>query len=169
MIALVLALVGSNSVAQGLGQRVRTLGQWTVYRSVNSMTDQVTCVATANDGSVQVTVDTFSIGYRGRGGVSSYRYRLDDGPATELHLASGIERDIGAFIIRGDEFQNILKANRIRVEALTILRGLANDDIDLTGLHSIYPTLSTNTCAPAEPAPSEASSRSAVGNHRTRR
>jgi hypothetical protein len=124
----------SSAAAAGLGKVVTKLGDWTIYREQDAMTDAVSCVATYKATlQIQLTVDSLAVSLRGRGGVSSYRYRLDNNPPGELHLANDIEKETSAIVIDGDNFTGIIAAQRIRIEFLTILDTIVDEDIDLHG------------------------------------
>jgi hypothetical protein len=114
-------------------QEVYKDSNWTTVKSVNSMTDAVSCAVSYNkDERVQATPDKLYIVRKGLGGVSGYRYRIDDEPASELSLASEIEKNLSVIIIPMST--HIEKATRIRVEGLSVLSTLISLDIDVTGL-----------------------------------
>lgn len=132
---LVCATVASVpvAVADGLGTRIASVGEWSVYRSIDAMTDEVSCVAALGSRSqVQLTPDSFAVSYSGRGGLRGYKIRLDDAPAWNLELPTDTERRIGAFVLEGRKFDQIINSRRIRVQALTVLSTVVDDDIDMS-------------------------------------
>jgi hypothetical protein len=147
--AAAMVMCGTAS-AQGLGAPLQTIGGWTVHRSTDPMTDEPSCVATFGErGRVQLTHDSFAVSYRGRGGLSSYRIRLDDDPPWDLRLATRIDRDISAFVLEGRDFERIISARRIRIQTLTILNSVVDDDVDLSAVQEVLAVLRSAQCLPA--------------------
>lgn len=133
-LTLVFASISSAS-AQGIGTALATIGGWTIYRSTDTMTDAPTCIATFGERRyVQLDTTSFAIDYRGRGGISGYRIRLNEDPPWALRLPTRTESDIAAFVMEGSDYQQIIAATRVRVQTLTVLSSVVNDDIDMTGV-----------------------------------
>jgi hypothetical protein len=157
ILAVVVLGFCATAAAQDIGSPLRSIGEWTVNRSTDPMTDEPSCVATFGEGArVQLTEDSFAISYRGRGGVSSYRIRLNEDPPWELRLATRIERDISAFVIDGRDFERIIGANRVRVQTLTILNSVVNDDVDLSRVPEVLAVLRGPECLPTQQSNAEA-------------
>jgi hypothetical protein len=87
---------------------------------------------------VQMSNDDLYVSYRGRGGVQGFKYRFDEGPPSEMQIPSDIEKQIGAIKISGAAFQQLLRSSRLRIETLTLISGIANEDINLTGARPLY-------------------------------
>lgn len=131
------------SAGQGLGKVIASDGVWELRQSKDNFTDKITClIAATNNDNVEVSPGNFYLSLRGRGGLKAYKYRLDDSPPTELALPTELEQRTSILIFKGQVFSRILKANRLRVQTLTMLSGSQNDDIDLTGLAGLYSQMS---------------------------
>ena len=128
--------------SEGTAKAIATGGsRWKVQRVVDSMTDRVTCVAYyKGDPNIQLTTTSLGIRYRGRGGVSMVTWRLDDGEP-QRRLASDVEQHIGAVLWEGGTLSSMLAARRLRVQTLTVLSTIAEDDIDLTGVGGVVSEL----------------------------
>jgi hypothetical protein len=87
-----------------------------------------------------------AISFRGRGGIKGYKLRFDDNPASGLQLATPIEQQVGAVIWEDQDFYRILQARRLRFQGLTVLGGLVNEDIDLSGLSNVIEYLGGPNC-----------------------
>lgn len=108
-------------------------GNWSVYRSIDSMKDTVNCTGVYKENyGIQLTDDTLFITVKG--GLESVTLRFGDKSAHDLRLATEMEKKVGSIIISGADFAELLDSNRLRVQASTLIRGLANEDLDLSGL-----------------------------------
>jgi hypothetical protein len=127
------ALTAASAAEARLEKRGPPIGDWHIYAEQDAMTDALQCVAYFRDGNdIQLTGTSLALSYRGRGGVTSYRIRLDDNPPSDLRLATRIERDISAIVLRGRDFEQIKTSGRVRVQTSTLIRSLVDDDIDMT-------------------------------------
>jgi hypothetical protein len=134
---VVLAVLGCSlaSMAGDLSDARVTFrsGKWSVRRSKDTMTDKVSCTGIYNnDFGVQLSESDLFI--RIRGGVQSVTLRFDDEPAQKLRLASEMEKKLDVADINGADFERLLSSKRLRMQALTLVRGLSESDLDLTGL-----------------------------------
>lgn len=146
-IGVVSLTVGVSPSYADLGTQFVKKGNWTIMRSLDAMTDKQSCVAIyKDDPTIQLTDDSFAIGMRGKGGVSSYYLRINDQPAQGLSLASRLEKDVSAMLIEGARFQEIAQANRVRVRVLTILSTTTDFDIDMAGFAEVQPILAGAEC-----------------------
>lgn len=128
------------------------VGNWTIESNADPMTDAKKCTAYYDIGpkyAVQMTKDSFAISYGGRGGIEGYNMRFDDDPALGLLLPSGIEKEIGALVIKDsdDRFSRLLSAKRVRVQGNTLIAGIVNDDINLSDLPALMATLKGPRCS----------------------
>lgn len=145
--ACVAVMSMSAEAETGFGKQAGKAGRWTVYVDKDAMTDNVECTALFDDrAQVQLTDTSLAISLRGRGGVQGYRTRLDDGPASELKLPSEVEKDVGAIFLDGATYQTIRAARRLRLEALTVLGSLVQEDIDLSANSEINRFFRANGC-----------------------
>ena len=102
---------------------------WFVRVDKDQMTDKVdaTVFGKGDLKFVQGSVnpDQLWIGYRGRGGLQSLKYRIDNNPPEEKYFGRS---SMNAWSINFDKLQG---ASRLRVQAFTILDNFVNDDINL--------------------------------------
>lgn len=148
MTALAFGLSVSASAETGFGSQIGTTGRWTAYVSKDVMTDAATCVALYDDrANVQLTARSIAIGFRGRGGINSYRVRLGDAPPQSLFPASGTEKLLGAIVFEGKRRDAMIVAGRLRLEALTILSTVVTEDISLAEAPEVFAIFSKNGCA----------------------
>jgi hypothetical protein len=136
-------LIGSSSQARSGSIAEMPLaaseGKWELRVGKDKFSDENNCVTIPKGNPrVQVNLGKLFVSYRGRGGVQSYRIRLDDGPPSALRLASSIERKAGHILLGGGVFERILMARRLRVQALTTRSGVVVDDLDLSGMAALY-------------------------------
>lgn len=109
-------------------------GNWIVRTEVDPMTDEKTCVAFYKPNKyVQAGRDTLYVSYKGRGGLKSYVTRFDDQPADKMALPNDAEKSMDLIVLK-EAFDKAYSGARLRVQTLTILDTLVNEDIDLTGL-----------------------------------
>jgi hypothetical protein len=103
ILAASMVLLASAGVhAQGLKNAQPTLkvGNWTVLRSVDTMTDKISCtgIYKSNYG-VQLTPDTLFV--KVVGGVESVTLRFGDEPARRMRMPSKIEKKSGRSPLTG--------------------------------------------------------------------
>lgn len=75
--------------------------------------------------------DRMVVNYRGRGGVSGYRYRVDSQPASSYKLTERGKSNYVDIPVRDPAFFN---GKVLRIKGLTMLESLIDLEIDLTGL-----------------------------------
>lgn len=122
-------------------------GSWSVRQSTDLMSDKKTCVAFYKDSFyIQVTENNFSVSLYGRGGVQGYTYRVDDAAPTKMRVATDIEKKVSAAYLAGSEFRQLLSSRRFRIQVLTMLPSLVEEDIDLRGLSEIHGVLTSAQC-----------------------
>jgi hypothetical protein len=132
-IALLLCLAGAASASLADAPTVFKAGNWSVLRDVDVMTDKTSCTGIyKEDPSIQLTADTLYI--RVRGGLKSVTLRFGDQPAERLRLATEMEEKVDAIEISGNDFTKLLGSARLRVQSMTLVRGITNFDLDLAGL-----------------------------------
>ena len=137
LICSALFIAAGSTLAQSLKDQPITLkvGNWSVLRSVDGMTDQVTCTGIyKNNYGVQLSENAMYINIAG--GLQSITIRFDENPAQPMRLPSDTEKKIGSITIKDSEFSQALESNRIRIRSLTLVRGLAQEDLDITGIQT---------------------------------
>lgn len=123
---------------------VATSSNWELRTENDSFSGETSCVIVQKDHfSIQVNLDSFYVSYHGRGGVQGYKFRIDDNPPSEMRIPSQIEKDIDAVAFSGADFGEIIRARRLRVQALTYTNGVQDDDIDLRGLAALFGQMSS--------------------------
>ncbi len=110
-----------------------TTGKWIVERSIDQMTDKVSCTGYhASSRLIQLAENAMHV--RIRGGVQSISIRINDDPAKPLRLPTDIERELSAISMKGAEYAALSTSRRLRIQVLTHVSGLVNEDIDLDGI-----------------------------------
>lgn len=140
LIVFGLAVVFCLDKAQGFtGSVVARAGIWELHSGKDSFTDKPSCVIAApKQPFIQVSIGVFYIIYETRGGLQGYEIRLDDNPPSGHQLPSKIEKQMNTIAIKGSAFNRILKSKRLRVQTLTLIAGLINEDVNLYGLATLY-------------------------------
>lgn len=111
-------------------------GVWEVRKSVDPMTDKVTCTGVyGKEFGYQVTDDSLFL--RVRGGVKSVTLRYGNNQPERLRLPSSMEEKMNFIILEGGEFRKLLSVNRLRTQALTYIRGIDSKDINITGINDV--------------------------------
>ena len=131
---LMFAAVCTNTAAQGIKAGELTLknGNWTVYRSINKMTDAVVCTGIYKDDT-KVQLSDSVLFLKVTGGVDGITLRFGDKEARRSRLASTVEKKLSAVEMDGADFAEFLSTNRLRGSVLTLIRGVAEIDLDTTG------------------------------------
>jgi len=125
-------------------------GNWKVLRSLDSMTDKVQCTGIYKENySIQLAQDELYISVSG--GIQGVTLRFDEQAPLSMRLATKMEKDIRAVIISGTEFTQLTQSKRLRLQVPTLVSGLHNDDLDLSGLNEALQSISTN--CPVVPPP----------------
>lgn len=137
LIAAVALIASQPCNAQSLkdGQPTLKTGNWTVVRSIDPMTDKVSCTGIyKTDYRVQLSEKALFVNISG--GLQYVILRFGDSPPQPMRLPQAIEKDTGAVMIDGADFTQALNTTRLRVEVLTLVRGLKREDLDITGIQS---------------------------------
>jgi len=129
--ALLLAMTVTAPAAVEMMKVVAKEGTWELRHGKDAFTDKSSCIMTvATKPYVQITSDSFTVGYRGRGGVKGYTVRVDDEPAGQMQLPNIIEKETHVLLFQGEAFSTIMKAKRIRIQVLTVTTNLVTDRAD---------------------------------------
>jgi hypothetical protein len=119
-------------------------GEWEIRQSKDSFSDKTSCVLMPSKRPhIQITNNSLYISYRGRGGIQTYKVRVDDDPPSKTELPSSIEKGIQALGFEAAAFEEILKSKRFRVEVFTVLNNIVTDDIDIAGAKRLVTRLRT--------------------------
>lgn len=147
----ILGLIVFNPLAAAAGLKdakpVFHTGNWKVLRSADAMTDATTCtgIYKVNYG-IQLAKDGLYISVRG--GLQSITLRFGDAPANPMRIPQKLEKDVGAVIIDGGDFYELTKANRLRLEVLTLVSGVHNEDLDITGIQEAVENIKSGCPVP---------------------
>jgi len=132
-----LLLLHPLAYAQSLKNARPTLksGNWTVLRSTDTMTDKTSCtgIYKSNYG-VQLSTNELFVTIRG--GIQSITLRFGENPARPMRLPQKMEKEVNTVIIEGSEFAEALETNRLRLQVLTLVRGVATEDLDISGMRA---------------------------------
>ncbi|WP_396659953.1 hypothetical protein [Methylobacterium bullatum] len=139
LVMLVSIAIPNSAVAAGLGSLVKTELGWNLYKKVDSFTDKTKCViASSKDARIQVSKGTMYVDYSRKGGVQGYEYRIDNDPSSGMRLPTETAKSLGFVSFSGQDLSAILGARRLRIQVLTYVSGLKEEDIDVRGLYKLY-------------------------------
>lgn len=154
VIALLFMLLSSGAIAQK-NVHMRTFGEWRVLRTVDGMDDKPTCFAVYGGAEgVQLSGEAVYISLRGRGGLSAYRFRWDDDPASSLNLATDFEKRSSIIQIGNGVHvmpDRLRAAKRLRAQVSTLVSGIRDYDIDLSAGAEIMDFLGSQDCLKGSP------------------
>ncbi|MFM7341234.1 MAG: hypothetical protein ACKO3Q_00890 [Betaproteobacteria bacterium] len=99
------------------------------------MTDKVSCtgIYKSNYG-IQLSRDSLFI--RVPGGLQSVTLRFGENPPLPMRMPQKLEKDVGSLILEGTELAQAVDTQRLRVQVLTLVRGVFTEDLDTTGLQA---------------------------------
>jgi hypothetical protein len=151
---VMLAFLTINSLpnicaAQSSKSTVKTLttGNWSVERGVDTMSDKIICTGFHNlSRSAQLSSDRMYVVVSG--GIQSVTLRFGEKPARGLRLARKLEMDVGAIILEGAEFAEVSTTARVRVQVLTLVKGLFTQNLDTTGIDEALKHIRSGCPAP---------------------
>jgi hypothetical protein len=125
------------------GEILRQYGEWTIVRSKDARTDEVSCTAVHKQGGrVQLGADGLYLNFKGNGaGVGSYRLSYDDKPAVGIRLTAPLDS------IALKDMRMLKSAQRIKVSVQTVVRDNVELDLPLNGLRDAHNTLTAAECA----------------------
>lgn len=145
MVAPQSARPAQASLAQA--ETVFLAGDWSVRRDIDPMTDEPSCTALYQDRfDVQLTSNAFFVSLRGRGGVRGYQLRFNDEPSKALQLATDNEGQISVVMIKGRNFSKLIGSQRIRIQIITVLSSMINEDFNLEGINEVIGFLRSPEC-----------------------
>lgn len=108
-------------------------GNWKVLRSIDPMKDNVVCTGIFKENyGIQLTIDALYVSVKG--GIQGVVLRFNDKPAKSWRIPEEIEKKIRSVIISGTDFSELIGSDRVRIQASTLVRGIANEDLDLSGI-----------------------------------
>ena len=129
------------------GEPIAKSGNWTVRRTLHTITEEPSCVAIYEDRfEIQLDEDDLFISLRGRGGVSSVVLRFDDKPAEQLRPASETEKNVRAVNLRGREFEELMSSKRLRMQIRTTADATIEEDLDLNGVREVHAEFMGSQC-----------------------
>lgn len=137
-------------------KQVFSSGSWTVLQEIDKMTDKVSCTGIhKQDFTKQLGSDGLYIAIRG--GISSVTLRFDDAPPRGMRLATKMEKDVRTVILEGEEFRSALASTRLRGQVLTLVSGIQDFELDMTGAAAAYDNILAGCPTPENaPAPTPA-------------
>ena len=122
---------------------LRQHGEWTIVRSKDAKTDEVSCTAVHKQGGrIQLGSDGLYLNFKGNGaGVGSYRLSYDDKPAVGIRLTTPLDS------IALKDMGKLKSAQRMRISVQTVVRENIELDLPLNGLRDAHNTLTAAECA----------------------
>jgi hypothetical protein len=124
-------------------QMLKQHGEWTIMRSKDAATEEVSCTAVHKKGGrFQLGNDGLYLNFKGNGaGVDSYRLSYDNKPAVGIRLTAPLEQ------IALKDMGKLKSAKRVKVYVQTVVRDNVEVDLDLKGLREAHNTLNAPECA----------------------
>lgn len=115
------------------GQQVLVSGAWTVVKTVDQMTDEVTCTGLYRAvPDIQLSGNTLYI--RMTSTPEAVKLRFDNETAQPMRLASRMEKSLRMVALEGFTFSTAYAATRLRYAVLTVGKSVVEGDLDLTGI-----------------------------------
>lgn len=137
----------ASPVSADFGEPIAKSGNWSVRRTVHTITDEPSCVATYKDRfEIQLDENDLFIRLREREGVSSVVLRFDDKPAREARPASETEKRLRSINLRGSEFEELMSSKRLRAQIRTTDGAIVEEDLDLEGAKEVHGELLRSPC-----------------------
>jgi len=113
------------------------------------MTDKTNCTGIYKENyGIQLVRDSLYIQIQG--GIQSVTLRFGENPPKGMRLASKIEKDVGTVIISGNDFSELGQTARLRLQVLTLVRGIVNEDLDTTGIQAAVENINSGCPVQAE-------------------
>jgi hypothetical protein len=137
LFAVILLATSQLSQGQSLKDSQATLkvGNWIVLRSLDTMTDKVSCTGVyGTNHGIQLSDDGLYVNIKG--GIKSVTLRFGENAPRPLRLPQKMETAVDAVILEGSEFADALQSNRLRIQVLTHVRGIATEDLNITGIQA---------------------------------
>jgi hypothetical protein len=122
---------------------LRQHGEWTIVRSKDAATDQISCTAVHKKGGrFQLGSDGLYVNLKGSGGgVDSYRLSYDDKPAVGVRLTVPLDQ------IALKDMGKLKSAKRVKLYVQTVVKDNVEVDLDLKGLREAHNMLNAPECA----------------------
>jgi hypothetical protein len=133
------ALVVPVAYGQGFKDAKKTLqaGNWAVLRDKDPMTDKISCTGIyKGDYAVQLSDEALYV--RVQGGIEAVTLRFNDEAPRPMRLAQEMEKKIRAVIFSGTDYMDVIQAKRLRYQVMTLVSGVKQGDLDLTGIDQAY-------------------------------
>lgn len=137
----------ASPVSADFGEPIAKSGNWSVRRTVHTITDEPSCVAIYKDRfEIQLDENDLFIRLRERGAVSSVVLRFDNEPAKEARPASKTEERLRSVNLRGAEFEEFMSSKRLRAQIRTTAGVIVEEDLDLEGAKEVHGELLRSPC-----------------------
>lgn len=122
-----------------LGKQVAKFDQWVIYKSIDSMTDQVDCVATLqNEKNIHIGSDSATINIKNIPNPTYFQHRFDTEKASQIEFITPEMAELGALLIEEDNFNKLIKAKRLRIQVSTIDVNQFEFDFNMSGIHQAH-------------------------------
>ena len=131
-----------------IAKNVFQSGKWAVLRDIDNMTDKVVCTGILGaDKNKQLTDNKFYL--RIGGGINNVTLRFDDAPAEPFRLATDLEKNMGVVVLNGSEFEKTKSSTRLRAIVGTLVSGLKEFDLDVSGINEALENIHQGCPIPA--------------------
>jgi hypothetical protein len=151
--ALALSAAAVPALAQPSMQTVFRAGNWFVVRSNQPATQSVACTGFyVGEGDVQLSKDKLTIKLPGE--VRSVSLRIGDQPAGAPRAINESERQTGALVVAGADFDRVRRSKTLTVDLATA-QGSETRKLDLDGLAATLKNIEAGCPVPAAAARAE--------------
>ena len=130
IVVAVLTLAAFAASSQAGAQTSWRVGEWTIVKQTSQMTDKVSCIAEP-DSSPRIAVFADKAYLEVLPGTTSVQLRFGTNPAREGRLLTALERRSLSVEIAGNDFAELVKTQRLRVQ---IVRRYVPGDDGVQGL-----------------------------------
>lgn len=129
---------------------VGNVGAWRVILTKDAMTDKSSCFAIyEKQTNIQLSGPGLYISARGKGGIRTYQYRIDDLPGSRLIGAGGLERDTSLLSFKRADTgaANVFGSKRLRIQIFTVLDSILEYDIDMADVPAALALIDGSSCS----------------------
>lgn len=136
----------SYAVSASFGEVTFSSFNWEVREKIDSMTDKLSCIILLTDEKGRVQANNSALYIATKGTPRGYKTRINSKPVSNLQLVSKIEEKTKSLAFKGDFFNELLKADRLRVEYSTYTTSSNFVDIPLKGLSNAVEYYKQKNC-----------------------
>lgn len=113
---------------------VAEVGNWTVKKITDDFSSQTTCRGSYKHNTrTYLSMDQLSLFTTDEYTMESVIIRYGDDPPKLARKATALETRLGTVFLKGKEFLELMKHNRVRTRVI-LFRSTTDEDVDLTGI-----------------------------------